>query len=122
MLTRARRSLAQEYTQNIQIDVVIKDVIVDLSEGMEDEAVDLTAPGLKHTSGSIDTLTVNLWDSVFRGDGWRTQRPIRQAPGFEATHPGGTLPGAVAHPVLEMPTHLGGSTRIGVLHERDGRF
>ena len=31
-----------------------------------------------------------------------------QAPGFEATHLGGTLPGAVACPMLEMSGHLEG--------------
>ena len=108
VLTRARRSLAHEYTQQRHNDAVIKDVIVDLSEGMEDEVVDLTAPNSQHTPGGMDTLNVNLWDSVFRTDGWRTQKPIRQAPGFEATHPGGTPPGAVARPVLEMPAHLEG--------------
>lgn len=108
MLKRARRSLAQEYTQEKQNDAVMKEVIADLSEGMEDEVVDLTAPHSQHTPESMDTFNKNLWDSVFRGNGWRIQRPIRQAPGLEATHPGGTLPGAVARPVLEMPAHLEG--------------
>ena len=58
--------MAHNYTQQRHNDVVIKDVIFDLSEGMEDEVVDLTAPYSQHTLGSMDTIIVNLW-SQFSG-------------------------------------------------------
>lgn len=122
VLTRAKRSLAHEYTQQRQNDVVIKDVIADLSEGMEDKVVDLTAPDSQHTLGGMDTLNVNLGYSVFGMDGWQTQKQIRQAPGFEATHREELLLERSHVQCWRYRRTWRGSTRIGVLHERGGRF
>ena len=107
MLTRAR-SIAHEYTQQRLNDDAIREAIADLPEGVEDEDVDITAPESQHSPGSMDTINVNLWDSVFRGDGWRIERPIVQALGFVATRPGGTHPAELAHAKWGMPPHLEG--------------
>ena len=108
VLTRARRSLAHEYTKQRHNDAVIEETIADLSEGRGDAVVDLNVPDSHPTLGSMHTLNVNLCDSVFKGDGWRTHAPILQAHVNEATHPGATPPAAAARPMLEMPTHLQG--------------
>ena len=66
---------------------------------------DFVAPELQHSVGSMDTCNVNLWESVFRDDAWRTSAPISRHTGFGATHPGGSL---------ERPVFLG----VGVMPER----
>lgn len=108
MLTRARRSIAHEYTQQRLNDDVIKDAIADIPQCVGVEVVDLSAEESQHTPGSMDTINVNLWDSVFRGDGWRLQRPIVQSLGTEATQAAGTLPGVSTRAMFEMPPHLQG--------------
>ena len=108
VLTRARASIAHEYTQQRLNDDAIKDAIGNLPGDMGDEDADQTAPKPQHTLGSMDTINVNLWDSVFRGDGWRIERPQVQALGVVATCPGVTIPGAAPRPTWEMPPHLEG--------------
>ena len=108
VLTRARRSLAHECMQQRVNDAVVTDAIADLTRGMGGGGDDLAATEPQHTLGSMDTLNVDLWDSCFRWDKWRSQGPIEQAPTFENTHPVVTLPLTVACPLLEMPVHLEG--------------
>ena len=67
VLTRARTTLAREYSQQQKNDVVIQEVIGDLSDGVGDDNIDITAPESQHTPGSMDTLNINLEDSVFQG-------------------------------------------------------
>lgn len=62
----------------------------------------------QHSVGSIETININLWDTVFRDDSWRLVEPIRKAPGYGASHPGGTLPKPIVVPVGDIPDHLRG--------------
>ncbi|KAG0572931.1 hypothetical protein KC19_VG135200 [Ceratodon purpureus] len=69
-VTRARRNLAEQLTQQRVNDHVISDVIAALSEEMDNkEWEDVTAPESQHNVGSMDTLNLNLFHSVFGGMG-----------------------------------------------------
>ena len=100
--------MAHEYTQQRLNDDAIKDAIADIPHDMGDAVVDLASQESQQTLGSMDTINVDLWDVVFRGDGWRRQGPIVQAIGTESTHPGGTPPVQATRAMLEMPPHLQG--------------
>ena len=69
---------------------------------------DFVAPESQHCVGSMDTMNINLWESVFRDDAWRTSAPISKHTGFTATHPGGSLERAALLDVGSMPQHLHG--------------
>ena len=79
----------EEYEQQLLNDDTICEVLADYGgyEGLEE----FVAPEVQHPVGSMDTLNVNLWESVFRDDAWRTSAPIAKHMGFGATHPGGSL-------------------------------
>jgi hypothetical protein len=63
------------------------------------------APSTGHGVGSMDTCNVDMWETVFRDDAWRTSTPISKHPGFGTTHPGGSL---------ERPAPLG----VGIMPYR----
>ena len=65
-------------------DDAICEVLADIGgyEGMED----FVGPEGQHSVGSMDTINVDLWESVFRDDAWRTSTPISKHAGFGATH------------------------------------
>jgi hypothetical protein len=65
------------------------------------------------------TINVNLWDSVFRDDAWRTSTPISKHTGFGATHPGGALEKPVLLEVGIMPDRFQG-TYVGWSSRRSG--
>ena len=74
-------------------------------EGLDD----FVAPESQHSVGSMDTCNVNLWESVFRDDAWRTSAPISKQTGFGATHPGGALERPVLLEVGIMPDRFQGT-------------
>ena len=87
-------------------DVAICEVLADVGEY---EGLDsFVAPKSQHSVGSMETLNVNMWESVFRDDAWRTSTPISKQAGFAATHPGGALERPVILEVGIMPARLHG--------------
>jgi hypothetical protein len=98
-------------------DDTICEVLADFGgyEGLDD----YVAPELQHSIGSMDTCNVNLWDSVFRDDAWRTSAPISKHTGFGATHPGGSLERPVLLGVGGMPERFQG-TYVHWSFERSG--
>ena len=88
-------------------DETICDVLADL--GGYDGLDDFVAPESQHSVGSMDTCNINLWDSVFRDDAWRTSAPISKHTGFGATHPGGSLERPVLIEVGIMPDRFLGT-------------
>ena len=64
--TRALAAQVAEYEQQLLNDDTICGVLADLGgyEGLSD----FVGPDLQHSVGSMDTINVNLWDSVFRDD------------------------------------------------------
>ena len=88
-------------------DDTICDVLADFGgyEGLDD----FVAPESQHSVGSMDTVNINLWDSVFRDDAWRTATPISKHTGFGATHPGGSLGRPILLEVGIMPDHFVGT-------------
>ena len=101
--TRALAVQVAEIEQQLINDDTICEVLADF-EGCE-VLDDFVAPELHHRVGSMDTCNVNLWESVFRDNAWRTSAPILKYTGFGATHPGGSR---------ERPVLLG----VGVMPER----
>ena len=98
-------------------DDTICEVLADFGgcEGLDD----YVAPELQHPIGSMDTCNVNLWESVFRDDAWRTSAPISKHTGFGATHPGGSLERPVLLGVGGMPERFQG-TYVHWSFERSG--
>ena len=87
--TRALAAQVAEYEQQLLNDVAIYEVLADVGEY---EGLDsFVAPTSQHSEGSMETRNLNLWESVFRDDAWRTSAPISKHAGFGATHPGGAL-------------------------------
>ena len=105
--TRALAAQIANYEQQMMNDDAIREVLVDIGgyEGLSD----FVAPESQHCVGSMDTMNINLWESVFRDDAWRTSAPIAKHTGFGATHPGGSLEKAVLLDVGSMPQHLQGT-------------
>ena len=87
-------------------DDAICEVLADYAgyEGLKD----FVAPEGQHSVGSMDTVNLNLWESVFRDDAWRTSAPISKHTGFGATHPGGSLERPVLLEVGVMPDRFQG--------------
>ena len=54
-------------------DDTICDVLADV--GGYDALADLVSPESQHSVGNMDTCNINLWDSVFCDDAWRTAAP-----------------------------------------------
>ena len=105
--TRATHSQVLEYEQQRLNDDAICEVLADFEgyEGLDD----VLAPESQRTVGSMDTVNVNLWDSVFRDDSWRNSAPISKHTGFGATHPGGSLERPVLIDVGIMPDRFQGT-------------
>jgi len=105
--TRALAAQVAEYEQQMMNDETIKDVLADIGgyQGLDD----LVATESHHSDGSMDTRNVNLWDSVFRDDAWRTSAPISKHTGFGATHPGGSLERPLRLEVGIMPVRFQGT-------------
>ena len=105
--TRALAIQVAEYEQQILNDVAICEVLADVGEyeGLDD----FVAPGSQRSVGSMDTCNVNLWETVFRDDAWRTSAPISKRAGFAATHPGGALERPVSLEGGIMPARLQGT-------------
>lgn len=101
--TRAVAAQVAEFERQLVNDDTICEVLADFASC--EVLSDFVAPELLHSVGSMDTCNVNLWESVFRDDAWRTSAPISRHTGFGATHPGGSL---------ERPVLLG----VGVMPER----
>jgi hypothetical protein len=105
--TRALATQVAEYEQQLLNDVAICEVLADVGEY---EGLDsFVAPESQHSVGSMETCNVNLWESVFRDDAWRTSTPISKRAGFGATHPGGALERPVIHEVGIMPARFQGT-------------
>ena len=115
--TRALAAEVVEYEQQRMNDELICDVLADIGgyEGLEN----LVTTGTHVSDGSMDTLNVNLWDSVFRDDAWRTSAPISKHTGFGATHPGGSLEKPLLIEVGIMPVRFLG-TYVNWSWERSG--
>ena len=96
-----------EYEQQRLNDDTICDVLADF--GGYDRLFEFVSPVSQHSLGSMDTLNVNLWESVFRDDAWRTSAPIAKHTGFAATHPGGSLERPVLLEVGIMPDRFQGT-------------
>jgi len=96
-----------QYEQQMMNDETIKDVLADIGgyEGLDD----FVATESQLSDGSMDTRNVNLWDSVFRDDAWRTSAPISKHTGFGATHPGGSLERPMVLEVGIMPDRFQGT-------------
>ena len=105
--TRALAAQVAEFEQQMVNDVAICEVLADVGgcEGLED----FVGPVKQHSIGSMDTMNVNLWDSVFRDDAWRTSAPICKHTGFGATHPGGSLDRPVLLEVGMLPERFQGT-------------
>ena len=85
--TRALAAQAAEYEQQRQNDEAIREVLAHFDG--EEDTLDMLAPESMHTVDSLETCSINLWESVFRDNVWRTAAPITKVAGFGATHPGG---------------------------------
>ena len=105
--TRALAAQVAEYEQQRVNDDTIWSVLGDVGgyEGLEE----FVAPESQHSVGSMDTINLNLWESVFRDDAWRTLAPISRHTGFGATHPGGSLERPVLVGVGVMPARFEGT-------------
>ena len=105
--TRALAAQVAEYEQQRVNDDTIWSVLEDVgeNEGLEE----FVAPESQHSVGSMDTVNINLWESVFRDDAWRTSAPISRHTGFGATHPGGSLVRPVLVGVGIMPARFEGT-------------
>ena len=115
--TRALAAQLAEYEQQLMNDDTIREVLADFGscEGLDD----FVAPELQHSVGSMDTCNVNLWESVFRDDAWRTSAPICKHTGFGATHPGGSLERPLILRADSMPDRFQG-TYVKWSFERSG--
>ena len=105
--TRTLAAQVADFEQQMVNDDAICEVLADIGgcEGLDD----FDEP-VKHDSiGSMDTMNVNLWDSVFRDDAWRTSAPICKHRGFGSTHPGGSLEKPVLVEVGIMPERFQGT-------------
>lgn len=87
--TRAVAAQAAEYDQERQNDKAIREVLAQF--GGDDDPLDMLPPESLHTVDSMETCSINLWDSVFRDNTLRTSTPIIKQSGFGATHPGGSV-------------------------------
>ena len=105
--TRALAAQVAEYEQQLVNDDVICEVLADLGAG--DGLGDILPPDSIHSQGSMDTLNINLWESVFRDDAWRTCSPISKQAGFGAIHPGGALERPMLLEVGIMPDRFQGT-------------
>ena len=105
--TRALAVQVADYEQQRVNDDAIWEVLGDVEGyvGLDD----IVAPESQHSLGSMETLNVNLWESVFRDDAWRTSAPISKHTGFGATHPGGSLERPVLLEVGIMPDRFQGT-------------
>ena len=105
--TRGLAAQVAEYEQQLMNDDTICEVLADYGgyEGLDD----FVAPEGQQSVGSMDTLNINLWESVFRDDAWRTSVPISKHTGFGATHPGGSLERPVLLQVGVMPERFQGT-------------
>ena len=95
------------YEQEVLNDDAICEVLASYGgyEGLED----FVAPEGQHSVGSMDTINIDLWESVFRDDAWRTAAPILKHTGFGATHPGGSLERPVLLEAGVMPDRFQGT-------------
>ena len=105
--TRALATQVAQYEQQLLNDATICEVLADVGdcEGLDD----IVSPETQHSVGSMDTCNVNLWESVFQDDAWRTATPISKRTGFGATHPGGALEKPVLVQVGIMPDRFQGT-------------
>ena len=105
--TRALATQVAQYKQQMVNGDSIWEVLADFGgyEGLED----FVAPEGQHSVGSMDTLNVNLWDSMFRDDAWRNSAPVSKQTGFGATHPGESLERPVLLEVGIMPDRFQGT-------------
>ena len=115
--TRALAAQVAEFEQQLMNDDTICEVLADFGgcEGLDD----YVAPELQHSVGSMDTCNVNLWESVFCDDTWRTSAPISKHMGFGATHADGSLERPVLLVVGGMPDWFQG-TYVQWSFERSG--
>ena len=105
--TRALAAQVAKYEQQRLNDDTICEVLAD--SGGYDRLEEFVSPVVQRSVGSMDTLNVNLWESVFRDDAWRTSAPIAKHTGFGATHPGGSLERPVLLDVGIMPDRFHGT-------------
>ena len=105
--TRALAAHVAEFEQQMMNDDTIKDVLADI--GGYQNLEDFVPTESQHSDGSMDARNINLWDSVFRDDAWRTSAPISKHAGFGATHPGGSLERPVILEVGIMPVRFQGT-------------
>jgi hypothetical protein len=105
--TKGLAAQVLDYEQQRRNDDTICDVLADF--GGYDALEDLVSPEEQRSVGSMDTCNINLWDSVFRDDAWRTSAPILKRTGFGATHPGGSLERPVLIEVGIMPDRFQGT-------------
>ena len=105
--TRALAIQVAEYEQQLLNDVTICEVLADVGEYSRLD--DVLPPQSQHSAGSMDTCNINLFESVFRDDAWRTSAPISKRTGFGATHPGGALVRPVLLEVGVMPERFQGT-------------
>jgi hypothetical protein len=105
--TRGLAIQQAEYEQQLANDDVICEVLANYGgyEGLGD----FVAPEGQHSVGSMDTININLWESVFLDDAWRTSTPISKHTGFGATHSGGSLERPVLLKVGVMPDRFQGT-------------
>ena len=114
--TRSVAAAVAQYNQQLLNDDNICNVLADF--GGYESLEDMVAPESLHSVGSMETCNINLWDSVFRDDAWRTSEPIVKHAGFGVTHPGGALERPVLVQLGGMPdrfteTYLDWSCRRG---------
>jgi len=100
-------SQVAEFEQQMMNDESIKGVLADIGgyQGLDD----FVPTESHHSDGNLDTHNVNLWESVFRDDAWRTSAAISKHTGFGATHPGGSLERPVMPGVGIMPVRFQGT-------------
>ena len=105
--TQALATQVAEYEQQLLNDVAICEVLADVGEyaGLDS----FVAAESGHSGGSMETCNVNLWESVFRDDAWRSSAPISKQTGFGSTHPGGALERPAILEVGIMPVRFQGT-------------
>ena len=105
--TRALARQVAEYEQTMLNDDAICEALADFGgyEGLDN----FVAPEGQHSVGSMDTVNIDLWESVFRDDAWRTSAPISKHTGFGSTHPGGSLERPVLLDFGVMPDRFRGT-------------
>jgi len=89
VLTRKKAADILEYNQQRENDCFIREVLSHFPAEDDDLFTYTVAPELLHLIESMETRNINMWETIFRDDAWRSVDTIEKAPGFASTHPGG---------------------------------